>query len=164
MAVQAFGYIGIGSVNLDDWSDFATNQLGLQAMDRTDACRTFRMDDRQQRLIADSERPDAERYFGWEVADAAALDTLAAKLEAAGVAVKHEPKTRADQRFVKDLISFQDPDGNRLEAFYGPMLADTPAPEHPAANPSLDARHGRACRGRPRFDGSREDGRDCALP
>lgn len=126
MSVQALGYVGIGSVNLDDWSDFATNQLGLQAMDRTDSCRTFRMDDRRQRLIADSERPEAQRYFGWEVADAPALDALAARLEAAGVSVTHEPKARADQRFVQDLISFQDPDGNRLEAFYGPMLADTP--------------------------------------
>ena len=32
----------------------------------------------------------------------------------------------ADQRFVSDLISFRDPDGNRLEAFHGPMLADAP--------------------------------------
>ena len=30
MAVQALGYIGIGIQNIDDWSDFATSQLGLQ--------------------------------------------------------------------------------------------------------------------------------------
>ncbi len=84
------------------------------------------MDDRRQRIIADSEHSDAERYFGWEVADSAGLDALAAKLEAAGVAVGHEPAALADQRFVRDLISFRDPDGNRLEAFHGPMLADTP--------------------------------------
>ena len=27
-AIQAIGHVRIGSVNLDDWSDFATNQLG----------------------------------------------------------------------------------------------------------------------------------------
>lgn len=126
MAIQALGYIGISASNLDAWSDFATGQLGLQQVDRATTCRAFRMDDRRQQLIVDNERPDAERYFGWEVADAAALDALAAKLDAAGMAVRHEPAALADQRFVRDLISFRDPDGNRLEAFYGPMLADAP--------------------------------------
>jgi 2,3-dihydroxybiphenyl 1,2-dioxygenase len=125
MAVMALGYIGIGASNLDAWSDFATGQLGLQAVDRSGSCRAFRMDDRRQRIIADA-AADAERYFGWEVADGAALDALAGGLEAAGVAVRHEPAALADQRFVRDLISFRDPDGNRLEAFHGPMLADTP--------------------------------------
>jgi 2,3-dihydroxybiphenyl 1,2-dioxygenase len=125
MAVTALGYIGIGASNLDDWSDFATSQLGLQAVDRSASCRAFRMDDRRQRIIADAEA-GAERYFGWEVADAAGLDALAARLDAAGVAVRHEPAALADQRYVRDLISFRDPDGNRLEAFHGPMLADAP--------------------------------------
>jgi len=124
MAVQSFGYLGISASNLDDWSDFATGQLGLQPVDHAESCRTFRMDDRRQRIIIDKETPNTERFFGWEVADAAALDALAAKLEAAGVAVRHEPASLAGQRFVRDLISFRDPDGNRLEAFYGPDLAD----------------------------------------
>ena len=126
MAVQALGYLGISTQNIDEWSDFATCQLGLQSVDRATSCRAFRMDDRRQRLIVDKERPDAERFFGWEVADAASLDALAGSLEAAGVAVRREPAALADQRCVRDLISFRDPDGNRLEAFYGPLLADTP--------------------------------------
>lgn len=126
MSVRSLGYIGIGASNLDDWAAFATRQLGLQQVDHADASRAFRMDDRRQRLIVHRDTFGTERYFGWEVADAAALDTLAGKLEAAGVAVKHEPAARADQRFVRDLISFQDPDSNRLEAFHGPLLADGP--------------------------------------
>jgi len=126
MAVTALGYVGIGASDLDAWSDFATSQLGLQQVDRSTSCRAFRMDDRRQRIIADTDHADAERYFGWEVADAAALDALAAKLEAARVAVRHEPRALADQRFVRDLISFRDPDGIRLEAFHGPLLADEP--------------------------------------
>jgi 2,3-dihydroxybiphenyl 1,2-dioxygenase len=126
MAVQALGYIGIGAADLDQWSEFATRQLGLQQVDGGASRRAFRMDDRRQRIIADAKQSDAERYFGWEVADATALDALAATLEAAGVAVRHEPAALADQRFVRDLISFKDPDGNRLEAFHSPMLADEP--------------------------------------
>ena len=92
----------------------------MQAVDRGAAGRAFRMDDRRQRLIVDRALAEGERVFGWEVADAAALDALAAKLEAAGVAVRREPAARADQRCVRELIAFADPAGNRLEAFHGP--------------------------------------------
>src|SRR5437667_8586974 len=126
MAVQALGYLGISTQNIGEWSDFATRQLGLQLVDCAASSRAFRMDDRRQRIIVDKERPDAERFFGWEVADAASLDTLAAKLEAAGVAIRRGPAALADQRFVRDLISFRDPDGNWIEVFHGPLLADTP--------------------------------------
>ena len=116
--VQALGCIGMDAANLDAWSDFATRQLGLQPVDGGGSCRAFRMDDRRQRIIADNET-GAERYFGWEVADSAALDALSANLDVAGVAVQHGSSALADQRFVRALVSFHDPDGNRLEAFTG---------------------------------------------
>ena len=74
--------------------------------------------------MIDRSLPEGQRYFGWEVADAAALDALAA--QRGGVAVKREPKALADQRFVSGLISFADPSGNRLEAFHGAQIADEP--------------------------------------
>ena len=126
MTVQALGYVGIGAANPEDWSDFATSMAGMQAVDRGTAGRAFRMDDRKQRLIIDPALAVGERYFGWEVADAAALDALAARVEATGTAVKREPAARADQRFVSGLISFADPAGHRLEAFHGAQIADTP--------------------------------------
>ena len=58
------GYFWIGTSKLDDWTRFATGQLGLQAVDRGGAMRAFRMDDRKQRLIADGGLPDGERCFG----------------------------------------------------------------------------------------------------
>jgi hypothetical protein len=125
MAVQAFGYLGIGAADLDAWSEFAIRQLGLQQVDGGGSSRAFRMDDRRQRIIADRDAA-AERFFGWEAADGVALDALGGRLEAAGVAVRQEPRALADQRFVSGLISFRDPDGNRLEAFHGPMLGDQP--------------------------------------
>ncbi|HET6183307.1 MAG TPA: VOC family protein [Acetobacteraceae bacterium] len=126
MSITALGYVGIGSTKLDDWSDFALRQLGLQQVDGGATVRTFRMDDRRQRLIAEAETSGAERFFGWEVTDAAALDALAARLEAAETPVRREAAALADRRFVRALISFRDPDGNRLEAFHGPMLTDEP--------------------------------------
>jgi 2,3-dihydroxybiphenyl 1,2-dioxygenase len=69
---------------------------------------------------------DGARFFGWEVRDAADLDALAARLEKAGVGVTAEPRTLADTRRVRGLISFADPEGNRLEAFYGAETDATP--------------------------------------
>ncbi len=126
MTIQALGYLGIGSAKLDDWTSFATDRLGLQAVDAGGGMRAFRMDDHKQRLIIDRAMPDGERTFGWEVADAASLDALAAHLDRAGVAVRREPRVLADQRCVGGLISFADPAGNRLEAFYGAQIADEP--------------------------------------
>ncbi len=126
MEIQALGYLGIGGANIDDWTAFATGQLGMQAVDRGAGMRAFRMDDRKQRLVVDRSLADGERYFGWEVADSGALDALAARLERAGVPVRREPGALADQRMVSRLISFADPSGNRLEAFYGAQVADEP--------------------------------------
>jgi 2,3-dihydroxybiphenyl 1,2-dioxygenase len=126
MTVQALGYAGFGSAALDDWRQFGTGLVGLQAVERGPSLLTFRMDDRKQRIVIDRSMPDGARFFGWEVADAAALDALAARLEAAGVEVTAEPQTLADNRRVRALISFHDPAGNRLEAFYGAEIDETP--------------------------------------
>jgi 2,3-dihydroxybiphenyl 1,2-dioxygenase len=124
MEILAFGYLGLGSSNLDDWAAFATSTIGMQSVDRASSMRAFRMDDRKQRLFIDRAIEAGTQIFGWEVANAAALDTLAARLEDAGVAVKRESPALADQRCVTDLISFADPAGNRLEAFHGAQIAD----------------------------------------
>jgi len=126
MAIQALGYLGIGSAKPDDWTSFATNHLGMQAVDRGGAMRAFRMDDRKQRLIIDGALAENERIFGWEVADAATLDALAARLENAGVAVRRAPTVVADQRCAAAVIAFADPAGNRLEAFHGGQIDTEP--------------------------------------
>ena len=124
--LQALGYVGFGSADLDDWRQFGTGLVGLQAVERSPSLLAFRMDDRKQRIVIDRSMPEGSRFFGWEVADAAALDLLAARLEQAGVDVTAEPQTLADNRRVRGLISFHDPAGNRLEAFYGADIDDTP--------------------------------------
>jgi 2,3-dihydroxybiphenyl 1,2-dioxygenase len=124
--LQALGYVGFGSADLDGWRQFGTGLVGLQAVERGISLLAFRMDDRKQRIVIDRAMPDGARFFGWEVADAVALDQLGARLEAAKVDVIAEPQMLADNRRVRSLISFDDPAGNRLEAFYGAEIADTP--------------------------------------
>jgi 2,3-dihydroxybiphenyl 1,2-dioxygenase len=126
MAILGLGYAGFGSDALDDWRQFGTSLVGLQAVERGNSMLAFRMDDRKQRIVIDRALAEGTRFFGWEVADAAALDQLAARLEQAGVAVTAEPPSLADARRVRGLISFHDPAGNRLEAFYSAEIDDTP--------------------------------------
>jgi 2,3-dihydroxybiphenyl 1,2-dioxygenase len=125
-SLQALGYVGFGASALDDWRQFGTGLVGLQAVERGNSLLAFRMDDRKQRIVVDRSLPEGQRFFGWELANAAALDALAAKLDKAGVAVTAEPASLADARHVARLISFRDPAGNRLEAFYGAEIDNEP--------------------------------------
>jgi hypothetical protein len=70
--------------------------VGWQAIERGNSMLAFRMDDRKQRVVIDRAMGDGARFFGWEVENGAALDALAARLEAAGVKVVTEPQTLAD--------------------------------------------------------------------
>jgi 2,3-dihydroxybiphenyl 1,2-dioxygenase len=126
MTVQALGYLGIRTKSLADWSDYGTKLLGLQRIDRSASSLAFRMDDRKQRIVVDQDGGDGISFFGWEVRDAAALATLAAKLDAAGVKIAHGSRALADERRVKDLIVFADPLGNRVEVFHGAETTSDP--------------------------------------
>ena len=125
MEIQSLGYIGVSSSQLDDWTNLATNLLGMQRVDGTDGTRLFRMDDRKQRL-AITRGGDQSHYMGWEVGSSDDLDSLGKRLDGIGVAVTRCPKALADQRFVSDLIAFSDPAGNRIEVFSGPQVASDP--------------------------------------
>lgn len=126
MAVIALGYIGIRSDRLDDWSDFAGRLVGMQEIDHGGSTRAFRMDDRKQRFAISDEPGDALGFTGWEVEQPDDLRFFADRLENAGIAVHQGSSALADRRFVADLIHFEDPDGNRIEFFHGPMLTADP--------------------------------------
>jgi 2,3-dihydroxybiphenyl 1,2-dioxygenase len=126
MEIEALGYVGLRASDLGEWQSYGTGLLGLQLVDKTAKSLAFRMDDRKQRFIVSDEAGTGASFYGWEVADAAALDAVAARLEQAGVAVARGARALADERFVKDLIVFNDPIGNRIEVFHGPQVASDP--------------------------------------
>lgn len=126
MEINALGYIGINSARIEDWSAYATGLLGMQQVDQGGKVRAFRMDDRKQRLVVTGAEDEGLGFMGWEVADAAALDALASRLENAGVAVELAPQALADERFVAQLIRFRDPEGNVIEVFHGPQITSDP--------------------------------------
>lgn len=124
MEINSLGYVGVRSRFLDDWTTFATRLLGMQEVDSSRSTRRYRMDDRAQRLIVEANESDGLGFMGWEVESAAQLTSLADRLERAGVAVQRGTPELAAQRGVADLILFQDPAGNLLEAFHGPLEAE----------------------------------------
>lgn len=126
MTLSSLGYIGVRSSKTADWNAFATNLLGMQQVDAGGKARAFRMDDRKQRLIVSGEGDEGLDFMGWEIESPVALDALASRLENAGVAVTLAAAALADQRHVAQMISFSDPEGNRLEVFCGPELASDP--------------------------------------
>lgn len=126
MNIQALGYIGVTAQGLDDWSQFGTRFLGMQAVDRTARRMALRMDDRKQRLIVEDAGRNGVGYIGWEMADQASLDGFAGRLERHGVVVQRGERSLADERKVRDLIRFADPLGNQLEAFWGAETTTEP--------------------------------------
>src|SRR4029079_15030598 len=119
MTAQSLGYLGVRAKDLGDWGAYGSGMWGLQRIDKSARSMAFRLDDRQQRIIVDADGGEGRGFFGWEVADAAALEAIAARLERAGVPVARGSRTLADERRVKDLIVTNDPVGNRLELFHG---------------------------------------------
>jgi len=126
MHIEALGYVGVRSNQLDDWASYASRFLGMQIDERSASSLRLRMDDRRQRLVVAADIGEGPALFGWELADAAALERLAAQLEAAQIEVRRGTRELATERRVKELIVFKDPIGTRLEAFHGAESAAEP--------------------------------------
>jgi len=126
MDIQALGYVGVHAKSLEDWRGFGTRFLGMQLIEKSGKKLALRMDDRKQRVVVEEDGGEGVAFFGWEVADAGALERFAARLEKAGVAVSRGSRALAQERRVKDLIVLADPLGNRLEIFHGAETASDP--------------------------------------
>ena len=126
MAVKALSYIGVNSDKFEDWSEYSQKYLGMQQMDRGKEILSFRMDDQKQRLTITGDKGDGLGFLGWEVDSKEDLQTFANKLEENKITVNHGKTSFADKRFVEDLIYFNDPQGNRIELIYKPMIDTDP--------------------------------------
>jgi 2,3-dihydroxybiphenyl 1,2-dioxygenase len=126
--IEALGYVGIDVSDLDRWTVFARDILGLVASGRGDGTVDIRLDAYATRLRLIPGSADDLAYCGWEVGGPDSLAALAGRLERAGVAVERPGQDIARDRCVAELIRFRDPEGAVLEAYYGPLqLTDRPA-------------------------------------
>lgn len=118
--IRGLGYVVVDSADLDAWESFATDIFGMAVSERTDDLLRLRIDDKCYRIEIRKADTDGVNTIGWEVAGAAQLEEVAARLEALGYAVKREdPKVAYAERLVSGLIAFDDPDGTRVEVFWG---------------------------------------------
>ena len=90
MSIDALGYVGVRAKSLEDWAGFGEKFLGMQLVDKSRGMLAFRMDDRKQRLVVTEDGGVGVGFFGWEVADATALDRFAARLEGHGVRARRQ--------------------------------------------------------------------------
>ena len=97
--IQALGYLGLRSNNLDDWPAFAGGVLGMQVIsDGPDRMR-LRMDEKAQRYFISRSDAPALDFVGFEVASAADLATMRDGLRHKGLDVRTgEPGELADRR------------------------------------------------------------------
>jgi len=119
MPVLALGYIGVEARELDAWRTFGTDVLAMQVIENGADVLALRMDDRCQRVLVQRAERDGPAFFGFETAGAQALQALAGKLEAAGVAVTRASERELRLRRVDDMAWCQDPAGNRIELYHG---------------------------------------------
>ncbi len=124
MKPNALAYLGVRTKSLEDWLGYGTGLLGMQPVDQTSKMVAMRMDDHKQRLMIDEDGGEGISYFGWEVADATALEGLAARIEASGTKVNRPSPDVIAKRRVMDMIYLTDPAGHRLEFCHGPEKTD----------------------------------------
>ncbi|HWL44781.1 MAG TPA: VOC family protein [Ilumatobacter sp.] len=131
MPIRSLGYIHLDVTDLAEWEVFAGEFLGLMPTPApVDDSRYYRIDHFPSRLATHLAGTPGLRALGFEVLDRGELAELADALRAEGVAVIEGDDALCTQRQVTGLISFRDPGGNPIEAFYGPVLThvrlDTP--------------------------------------
>lgn len=124
LLLDSLGYVGISSDRLDDWSAFGRDVAGMQVVETSRRDRSLRMDDRSQRFLVSDD--GGRGFYGFEVSDAVALEAVARRLDEQQVPHSAMDAPTRDHRRVAGGIWFRDPEGNRIEVFHGPELADQP--------------------------------------
>lgn len=118
--IRGLGYVVVDATDLDAWERFATEIFGMAVAERTDDMLRLRIDEKCYRIDVRRADRDGVNTIGWEVAGAAQVEEVAQRVEALGYAVKREdPSVAYRDRLVSGLVAFDDPDGIRLEVFYG---------------------------------------------
>jgi 3,4-dihydroxy-9,10-secoandrosta-1,3,5(10)-triene-9,17-dione 4,5-dioxygenase len=113
----------IEATDMAAWREFGLKVLGMVEGKGSDPDALYlRMDDFPARLVIFPGEHDRLSVSGWETANAAELQEVRDNLSAAGVAFKEGTAEQLQDRRVDELITFEDPSGNTLEAFHGAAL------------------------------------------
>ncbi|MET8875340.1 iron-dependent extradiol dioxygenase HsaC [Nocardia sp. CA-129566] len=123
MSIRSLAYLRIEATDMAAWREYGLKVLGMVEGKGGDPEALYlRMDDFPARLVIVPGDKDRLQVSGWETANAADLQDIRDRLDAAGVPFKEGTAQEKADRRVYDLISFEDPSGNTLEAFHGAAL------------------------------------------
>nr|EJI96766.1 3,4-DHSA dioxygenase [Rhodococcus sp. JVH1] len=123
MSIRSLAYMRIEATDMAAWREYGLKVLGMVEGKGSDPDALYlRMDDFPARLVIFPGEHDRLSVSGWETANAAELQEVRDNLSAAGVAFKEGTAEQLQDRRVDELITFEDPSGNTLEAFHGAAL------------------------------------------
>jgi 2,3-dihydroxybiphenyl 1,2-dioxygenase len=120
MMVSNLGYVGFKVADVTAFSDFAAGVLGLMPVEAPPGQARFRMDAQAWRIGVETGEEDDLDYVGFEAPDRAALEAIAARLRDAGCTLGQDDADLAAARGVSGIISCRDPQGLRVEIYFGP--------------------------------------------
>lgn len=123
MGIRSLGYLYIEATDIEAWRVYGLKVLGMvEGKGPIEEHLYLRMDEFPARLIVVPGEQDRLLYSGWEVANEAELEEVAARVENAGFALKRGSAEDLAERRVNGLIRFDDPSGNTVEVFHGIAL------------------------------------------
>lgn len=122
---SSLAYCGFGVSDVEAWTSFAVDQLGLMRAGQGDPPH-LRIDDRSWRIALHHSPKDDLLYAGFEIEDEEQLEKLRVKLLGSAIEVFDLSQTDCDQRKVQHGFHFADPNSVRLEFVTGHAKADTP--------------------------------------
>jgi 2,3-dihydroxy-p-cumate/2,3-dihydroxybenzoate 3,4-dioxygenase len=120
VALEQLRYVRLPADDLDHAADFAQRILGLELIDRRQDLATFRSDFRDYTL-AFATGEHAEQAVGLEVRYSDDLDATLDALRRLGLSAARGSAEDCVLRKVKDMISFTDFSGNRIELVVRPL-------------------------------------------
>jgi 2,3-dihydroxybiphenyl 1,2-dioxygenase len=121
--ITELGYMRIGVSNLDAWKEYATQILGLELVEEGEPRRCYlRMDSWHHRFILEEDGTDDLAALGLRVAGPEEFRAMDRKLREAGVAHEIGSQALAMDRRVLEIMTLDDPNGNPIEIFHGPLV------------------------------------------
>ncbi|MFT4200902.1 iron-dependent extradiol dioxygenase HsaC [Gordonia sp. (in: high G+C Gram-positive bacteria)] len=121
--IRSLGYMRIDATDIDAWREYGLKVLGMvEGKGLTPGALYLRMDDFPARLVIVPSDRDHLASSGWECANAEALQDVRDRLKKGGIAFREGTDEEKADRAVDELVIFEDPDGNVLEAFHGVAL------------------------------------------
>lgn len=125
MGIKGLGYVVVETAKPAEWDRFLTQFVGaMRTGDASDGGALYRVDDRVFRFRIETGPREWFVAAGYEVANRAALDALAAKVAAAGRPVDWASAAQAAGRGAEALFRTSDPAGNGLELYCGDARTD----------------------------------------